>query len=844
MLTNREEFDNKYGYHTATPMMQQYLNIKYNHQDCLLLFRMGDFYELFFEDAVLVSKELGLVLAKRGKHNGYDLHMSGMPYHALDIYLKKLIENGHKLAICDQIESPEEAKKRGGYKAVVNREVQTIITPGTINLDSVIDSKVPNYLISIYFTKKDFATIGYVDVLTSEIGVFDLEINKLKEELSKLNPKEILVSDSIQSLSDEDDRSQNIINILREYKKIIVYRVNSTFAYEKCLNIIKVFYSIHSLDGISNLSKSQVSAIGSVLEYVDITHKNNKPKLPLPKIANKTNYISLDSSTVKNLELFKTSNGNSKGSLFSTINKTITNQGSRLLYKFIISPLKNVQYIKNRLKITKFFVNNPTLNSKIRNLLLNMGDINRIITKISIKNAQPQDLISLATSLSIYFQIQNLIYRQGTNKNDDVFLKSIQKPLGDMHEIIDLIRSAIIADTTNNSNAGGFILESYHPKVKDLRMMSDKNNSLIESLVTKYRNISKVDSLKINNNNVLGLFIEVTNKNAQKMVDNIFIHKQSTTNAARYITDELKTLESDIIHSNTLLINLEKELFIDICNQIIKYLEHLHEISLVVSRIDVFTTFAHIALSCDYTEPYIYDESHNDTQLDVLSISDGRHPVIENISGCHFIPNNTSISENEKIILITGPNMGGKSTYLRQNAIIVLLAQIGSFVPAKQLKLNVVDQIFTRIGANDDLSSGQSTFMVEMLEVSSILSQATSNSLIILDEVGRGTSTFDGVSIAWSILEYIHDHIQARCLFATHYHELSKLEQKLANLVNYTAYIEESDQKIIFSHKIIKGCTNKSYGLHVAKIAGVPESVVQRAKDILNNLEQDHKYSI
>lgn len=821
-MLSKDEFNNKYSYDKATPMMQQYLDIKFENQDSLVLFRMGDFYELFFEDATHVSKQLGLVLAKRGKHADEDLHMCGMPHHALENYLNRLVESGARVAICDQLESPEEAKKRGGYKAVVKRDITSIITPGTITIDGIVDNSLPNYLVSICERKHHTAvSISYVDLLTSEIALLEVDAQDLSNEIGILNPREIILSEKL---------SDDIKQILAPYQRKILYQVDSNFAEKKCENTIKAFYNINSIESIGALSSAQIGALGSILEYINITQKQNAPLLPLPRILNKTDYISLDSNTKKNLEIFSSISGSKKHCLFGVINHTVTKPGSRLLHKFLSSPLKNVNMINDRLNITEFFFSNFAFTQKVRLLLENIWDIERITTKISSKKASPKDLILLKQSIDYYLKIQDIIIHQFGLKLEENVSNTIYKTLPELEHIKHLIEDSIIVDAPNVISEGGFIKHAYHPRVEQLYQIIDNNQSIIERLKIKYQQQTGIDTLKINHNNVLGFFIEVTAKQAPKIVGEEFIHRQTTMNSARFTTQELQRLENDIVNAKVLVINLESELFSQVNEKILGSISILRMCAEILANIDVFSSLAFLAKTQNYVKPNVNDASD-------IKIMHGRHPVIELSSRANFIPNDTTIDENQNIIMLTGPNMGGKSTFLRQNALIVLIAQIGSFVPAYFAEIGVVDQIYTRIGAGDDLSSGQSTFMVEMLEVASILSQSTNKSLIILDEVGRGTSTYDGMSIAHAIVEYIHNKIRARCMFATHYHELTNLSKSLHKLMNYTTKIEEEDGEIIFTHKVVQGISSKSYGIHVAQLAGLPQDVVDRANQILTSLE-------
>jgi len=824
---NLQEFKHKYNYDVATKMMQQYLDIKFAHLDCLLLFRMGDFYEMFYEDAILASGVLGIALTKRGKNGDEEVPMCGVPYHALENYLTKLIEENYKVAICDQLETPEEAKNRGGYKAVVNRNVTRIITPGTVIEENLIITAEPNYLASLVVPKnKETAALCYADLSTSTIFVVNVPTFEILNELARLKPREILLSENLRS-------SDLANNISKQLNFRITYQVDSFFASSKCEKIILDFYKMKDIKGVGEISNTQVCAIGSILEYLSLTQKENIPNLPKPKIINFHSYMTIDFSTRRNLEIVTNSNGGSKGSLLSILNRTVTKQGGRLLYNFLSSPLTDISKINQRLNITDFFYSNLEITTKIRELLKKTGDIERCLTRITMNRGSGRDLLSIKYTLETANSIKEVFFDIYGFELPN-FIEKIVKPLSRNDELYNLIEESILEDAPNNLSAGGVIKYEYHPKVSQLYDLINNGKLHIEKLKDQYRRETGIDSLKISHNNVIGLFIDITAKNANKITNSRFIHRQTTVNSMRYTTAELQKLESDLVNARTLVISLEKELYEDICKQVTMQADYLRILASSLSGLDVFCNFAYLASEYDYARP----EFTSDLSFDIVK---GRHPVVEEAlmrESKSFVHNDCHLSELERIWLITGPNMAGKSTFLRQNAIIAIIAQIGSFVPAKSAKIGIVDKIFSRIGAADDLIKGQSTFMAEMLETSAILAQSTKNSLIILDEVGRGTSTYDGVSIAWSVLEYIHDKLKCRCLFATHYHELTIMNNFLPAMQNYTIAIEESGKDILFSHNIIAGAADRSYGIHVAALAGLPASVISRAEQILLKFEK------
>ncbi|PCJ29565.1 MAG: DNA mismatch repair protein MutS [Rickettsiales bacterium] len=822
-----EDFKEKYNYPAATPVMRQYLDIKFSNIECLLLFRMGDFYELFYEDAITASRTLGIALTKRGKSGERAIEMCGVPHHALENYLNKLLEEGFKVAICDQMETPEEAKKRGGYKAIVNRSITRIITQGTILEESLLDAKEPNYLVSIAIDKKGNAGISSVDLSTSEISVISVPEREIINELARIRPKEILLS--------EQYRSGELASVIgTQLDMRISFQVDSFFSAKKCEKNILDFYQISDLAAIGQLTMEQISAVGSIIEYISLTQKANLPKLPKPKILNYNKFMSIDASTRRNLEINAVLSGGVRGSLLSCIDNSVTKTGSRLLNSYLSAPLIEIDAINKRLSVTKFFYDDIPLTEIIRKSLKQTGDLERCLTRLNMGRGTPKDLLSIKYTIEIAEQIQaEFVAKKGVTLPENI--EKITQPLLGMSSLHDLIAESIREDAPNIISNGGIINRNYHPKVAELHDLIENGQDAVEKLRDKYRQETGIDTLKINNNNVIGLFIDITARHADKILGENFIHRQTTANSIRYTTKELQELESNMVNAKLLVVSLEQEIYAKICMELVDNQQLLLALAGSISLLDVYCNFAIIAHENNYCAPELSDDMR-------FEIKAGRHPVIENIlkkSAESFMHNDSHLSMDERVWLITGPNMSGKSTYLRQNALITILAQIGSYVPASSAKIGVVDKIFSRIGAGDDLNKGQSTFMLEMLETSAILAQATHKSLIILDEVGRGTSTYDGVAIAWSVLEHIHDKLRARCMFATHYHELVAMEDILPALANYTVAIDDSDGRILFLHKIKKGSADKSYGVHVAELAGLPKSVIRKATDLLKKFEKD-----
>ncbi len=821
-----EQFKEKYKYDKATPVIRQFLDVKFANIDCLILFRMGDFYELFYEDAITAARVLGIALTKRGKTGDDEIAMCGVPYHALENYLNKLLEDGFKVAICDQLETPEEAKKRGGYKAVVNRDVTRIITPGTIIEESLLEVGEPNYLVSIAIGKNN-AALSYVDLSTSEIAVISVPEGQIINELARLKPKEILLAEKYRT-SDFASQIGSMLNMR------ISFQVDSFFAVNKCRKNLLDFYQIKDVGAIGELEEIHISAVGGIIEYISITQKDSLPKLPKPKILNYQKFMTIDAQTRRNLEICVTTSGSLRGSLFDCIDHSVTKSGSRLLYKYLSTPLIDIQGINNRLDLTKYFYEDIRLTNDLRSLLKKTGDLERCITRLNMGRSTPKDLLSIKYTIEIAEEIRAaFVAQKGIELPQHV--EKIVKPLVGLNGLYESIDSVIKNDAPNITINGGIIKHEYHPKVKELYDLINNSHIAIEKLRDQYKKETGIDTLKISNNNVLGLFIDITARHANKIFDEKFIHRQTTANSIRYTTAELQELESKIVNAKILVISLEQEIYNELCLQITSEQISLYKMSESLSLLDVYSNFAYIADENNYVMPEISSDM-------IFEIRGGRHPIVEKVlkkNRENFICNDCNLEFDERVWLLTGPNMAGKSTYLRQNAIIAILAHVGSFVPAELAKIGVVDKIFSRIGSGDDLNKGQSTFMLEMLETSAILAQATHKSLIILDEVGRGTSTYDGVAIAWSVLEYIHDKIRARCLFATHYHELTKMEEVLPALKNYTVAIDDTGESVLFLHKIKIGSADRSYGVHVAQMAGLPKSVIKKATSLLEKFEKE-----
>ncbi|MDF2949113.1 MAG: mismatch repair protein MutS [Sedimentibacter sp.] len=798
-----------------TPMMEQYMGIKEQYQDCILLYRLGDFYEMFFDDALTASKVLEIALTGRDCGQEERAPMCGVPHHAVESYIPKLIASGFKVAICEQLEDPSEAK------GIVRRDVVRIITPGTIIDQNMLDEKSNNYLCCTYIDKgfgMCYADISTGDLyVTENISINDFDINNskkfelLKEEIYKINPSEIITN----KLTNIDliDSMMSCTEILsyNEYKAIIL----------KHFNVV-------SLDsfGLSD-NNYAVMSLGMLINYLYRTQKTSLEQLNKLHFYNVGEYLYLDSSTRKNLELIETVRGKKgQGTLYNVLDYTNTAMGSRQLKKWIEEPLKNIAFINNRLEAVDELYNNIMASNNIKEYLKTVYDIERLISRIVFGNCNGRDMNALKQSLSNLPDLKSEISVLKSKMFIDIY-----ESFDTLDDVYDLIDKSIVEDPPISVKEGGIIKHGYNDELDEIKEITVNGKNWISELQNKEREASRIKNLKIGYTKVFGYYLEVT-KSYMNQVPEYYIRKQTLANCERYVTPELKEMEAKILNADEQMMKLEYELFLQIRQNIKDQVVRIQDTAYSIAVIDTLNSLAIAAVKNNYIRPEM-----NNTGF--IKITDGRHPVIEKIMKSEmFVPNDTFIDNKEfRMSIITGPNMAGKSTYMRQVALIALLSHIGSFVPAKKAEICILDKIFTRVGASDDLSQGQSTFMVEMSEVSNILNNATDNSLLILDEIGRGTSTYDGLSIAWSVVEYITKKIKAKTLFATHYHELSELESKLKSVKNYRILIKETDDKIIFLRKIAEGSVDRSYGIQVANLAGLPDEVVVRAKEILKQLD-------
>lgn len=800
-----------------TPLMQQYIQIKEQYKDCILFYRLGDFYEMFFEDAHICSKELEIALTGKSIGQEERAPMCGIPYHAVDSYLSKLVSRGYRIAICEQVEDPKQAK------GLVKREVIRIVTPGTNLNTQVMDESKNNYLMAVVYTTNAYG-ISIVDITTGDYYVTEVDNGrKLTDEIYKWSPSEIICNDSF-FVSGVD------IDALKATNNLVFTPLEPWyFDDDMCVRALKEHFNVSTLDGLG-LKDYTIGTIaaGSIMQFLQETQKNSLSHITRITPYTYDKFMLLDSSTVRNLELIETMREKQKkGSLLWVLDKTKTAMGARLLRSYIEQPLIDLTMINNRLDAVLTLKDNMIAREEIREYLNPVYDLERLISKISYKSANPRDLIAFGSSLSMLPHIKYLI-----QDFDGVLLKEINDELDTLEDIAKLINDAIVEEPPLNVREGGMIKEGYNEEVDRLRKAKTEGKDWLMDLETKEREATGIKNLRIKYNRVFGYYLEVTNS-YQNLVPETWIRKQTLANAERYTTKELKDLEDIILGAEDKLFTLEYDLFCDVRDKIALEVKRIQVTAKAIAKLDVYGSLAVVAEQNNYVKP---EMNSNGT----ISIKNGRHPVVERmISHDMFVANDTLLdNKNNRVSIITGPNMAGKSTYMRQTALIVLMAQIGSFIPADSAQIGIVDRIFTRVGASDDLASGQSTFMVEMTEVANILRNATKDSLLILDEIGRGTSTFDGLSIAWAVVEHICNTsvLGAKTLFATHYHELTELEGRLDGVNNYCIAVKEQGEDIVFLRKIVKGGADKSYGIQVAKLAGVPQSVLKRASDIVTEL--------
>ena len=807
-----------------SPMMQQYMQTKEQYKDCLLFYRLGDFYEMFFDDAVTASKILDLTLTGRNCGLEERAPMCGVPYHAVETYIAKLIDNGYKVAICEQLTEPEQGK-------IVTRDVIRVITPGTVIENSMLDEKKNNYIASIY-TEKSNIGIAYCDISTGEFIVSEFKqdaINGLNDVLTRIRPAEIICNE--QTLSIINLLACVKLNIMPKFQTYLEY----AFDYNTSCETIKTQLGISSIVGF-DFSKLDfaICASGALIKYIIETQKRTLNSINKIITEKHNDFLYLDISTCRNLELTETIRDQKKrGSILWLLDNTKTSMGARLLRNWVLQPLTDEVIINNRLDAVEELVHNPILLNDICSVTNNISDIQRLTGKISYGSIMPRDCLMLKNSLSnipdLYTFIRNL-----KSEIASKLLLNIDK----IKELTQFLEKAIDEDSPNIISGGGFIKKGFNAELDQLKNISVEGQKWLSALEATEREKTGIKNLKVGYTRVFGYYIEV-NKSQQDQIPFRYQRKQTVSNHERYVTDELKQIEEKILNAEELSIKLEQQIFNQAKEYMLSLVGDLQQASVDIATIDCLCSLANVAIKHGYVKPTI------NSKIKTINIKDGRHPVVEALlKDEQFVPNDCFLdTKQDRTLIITGPNMAGKSTYMRQVAVITLLAHIGSFVPASKAEISLTDRIFTRIGATDDLAYGQSTFMVEMIEVANILNNATKNSLLILDEVGRGTSTFDGLSIAWAVLEYITTNIKAKTLFATHYHEITDLEGQLEGVKNYRVSVKEYNNKVIFLRKIVRGGANKSFGIEVASLAGINNQVIKRAQEILHVLEEKDMYS-
>ncbi|MDM0462919.1 DNA mismatch repair protein MutS [Clostridium perfringens] len=799
-----------------TPMMRQYFEIKENYKDCILFFRLGDFYEMFFEDAETAARELELVLTGRDCGLEKRAPMCGIPFHASNSYIGRLVAKGYKVAICEQVEDPKVAK------GIVKRDVIKVITPGTYTDSSFVEETKNNYIMTIYADlERNRCSLAITDISTGDFLATEGELEKgvILDEISKFNPKEIILLDSL---------DQELIKDITLTTPALISRKPIEYFEENFEEVLNNQFGEKS----NSLSLMIKKASNALVKYILDTQKISLTNINDIEVYSLVDFMTIDLSSRRNLELTENLREKSKkGSLLWVLDKTETSMGSRMLRRWIEEPLVNKEKITLRLNAVEELFNDLSLNDSLKEALHDIYDIERILGKISNKNANAKDLIALKTSIGKIPNVKGIIENCTSS-----LLKNYHHNLDDLKDIYDLLEKSIKEDPSLTLKDGDLIKDGFNGEIDELRLAKTNGKDWISSLENREREFTGIKSLKVGFNKVFGYYIEISKANYSSIPEGRYIRKQTLANAERFITPELKEIEEKLLGASEKLCSLEYDIFLDIRNEVENHIDRLKTTAKIIAELDCISNLAFVALENDFIKPEINEDGET-------KIENGRHPVVEKvIPKGEFIPNDTIINKDDnQLLIITGPNMAGKSTYMRQVAIITLMCQIGSFVPANKANISVVDKIFTRIGASDDLAGGKSTFMVEMWEVSNILKNATENSLVLLDEVGRGTSTYDGLSIAWSVIEYICKNKNLRCktLFATHYHELTKLEGEIHGVRNYSVAVKEVDNNIIFLRKIIEGGADQSYGIEVAKLAGIPDEVINRAKEILEKLEME-----
>ena len=820
------------GTEKLTPMMEQFLSIKGQYDDCLLFYRMGDFYELFFDDAAAAAAALDITLTKRGKHLGEDIPMCGVPVHAADTYLSRLIRKGFRVAVCEQIEDPADAKKRGG-KSVVQRAVVRLVTPGTLTEDALLDARSNNYLATLAKVRGAHA-LAWLDLSTSEFLTSEIEEETIGAELARLAPGELVLSDGMLAEVSEAEWRHDWSERITPYAAA---RFDSGSGERR----LAALYKVSALDAFGDFSRAELAACGALVEYLEMTQVGRLPRLAPPHQVSGRETMAIDPATRRNLELTRTLSGEVRGSLLATIDRTVTGAGARLLARHIAAPLMAPEAINRRLDMVDYFIAAERLRQDLRATLRQSPDMARALARLCLERGGPRDLAAIRDGLSAAHALGGLLATSELPLPPDGIAQAAQD-LGRHDELVDELARALAPEPPISNRDGGFIASGYRPDLDELRQLRDASRKLIVGLEGDYRKQAGIDNLKIKHNRVLGYFIEVAARRADGLMtaplNETFMHRQTMANVVRFSTVELGDLERRIAESADKALALELQLFTELSGKAEAEGEAVNRAGEAMAALDVAAANGEMAVTGRYSRPMVDDGS-------AFDIQGGRHPVVEAALAARnegaFISNDCNLGaaykSGARIWLVTVPNMAGKSTFLRQNALIAILAQMGSYVPAASAHMGAVDRLFSRVGAADDLARGRSTFMVEMVEGAAILNQATPKSLVILDEIGRGTATYDGLSIAWAAVEHLHEVNQCRALFATHYHELTALSGKLDSLANVTMRVKEWQGDVVFLHEVGSGAADRSYGIQVAKLAGLPPSVIGRAEVVLAGLE-------
>ena len=808
-------------------MMAQYLEIKAQYPNALLFYRMGDFYELFFDDAIAAAEALDIALTKRGKHLGEDIAMCGVPVHSAEGYLLTLIRKGFRVAVCEQMEDPAEAKKRGS-KSVVRRDVVRLVTPGTLTEESLLEARRHNYLAS-FSRVRDESALAWVDISTGSFHVMPLPEVRLGPELARLAPSELILSEA-DELELEELTSEAGISITPLGRSAF----DSTGGHDRLCSL----YGVETLEAFGNFSRPEIAAMGALVEYLEITQKGKLPLLRTPTREAQARVMQIDAATRRNLELTHALSGGRAGSLLAAVDRTVTAGGGRLMERRLSSPSRVLDVVQERQNSVAFAVENSRLCNDLRDALRRVPDLDRALSRLSVDRGGPRDLAAIRNGLTQALQIAALL--EGLDLPD-----LLQRSVGELsnhNDLLALLDEALVAEPPLLARDGGFVAAGYNDDLDEARRLRDEGRGVIAGMQADYIELTGIQSLKVKHNNVLGYFVEVTATHAEKMLsaplNETFKHRQTTANQVRFTTVPLSEMETKILNAGGRALEIEKRLYESLKSAVLENSPTLSQTSAALAELDLTTALADLARSENWCRPKV-DASR------ALLIEGGRHPVVERAlraqGGDPFIANDCALGEDSDIWLLTGPNMAGKSTFLRQNALIAVLAQMGAYVPARFAHIGLVSQLFSRVGASDDLARGRSTFMVEMVETAAILNQADDHALVILDEIGRGTATYDGLSIAWATLEHLHEINRCRALFATHYHELTNLSEKLARVDNATVAVKEHEGDVVFLHEVRRGAADRSYGVQVAKLAGLPQSVVERARVVLDALEKGER---